>query len=588
MNVMRLKFRGGDERKRNCMMRIPTILLLLLFMTGTAMAQEWITDILRGRGVRGPYTLRWAKIEERSESVFVDGRWQLRNIDYTIDFQSGQLVFKQPVRTDQEIRVNYQMIRNVSIANAQPDVPVQIGLARVGGAELGVTGRVASADPEEHSLLGLYGNWSAANTNADVLYLSRYPNRSHQTAEMLRVRGGGSSGGITTSILYSRAEKELGDTREYGILRGQEVLQADIGWSPNAQWSTRFGWQQSSVLETPNHLRQRWNAALGYQGSGWSVQAERMMIAETGKAFQQTDRTALQANLTSNVRIKLDHLETQTENALAAQKTQVSLSADTTRGGVNLSHQVQEAGDQESTRTQVGLNARVNRVTGQVGLEQQTTNETVIRAASVQVGGKLDPRLQVGGEYRVREDAGQMRGIEMRLQPLQNLQLSMHHRQYEGLNDYWLQSQQFAWQFYALPNLSLIGSFIERPEDRHGRIQASQKHTHQLNWQVSGFDLQLGYAEAQNLAQPENARTYSLNIQRRLDPATLFRVCYQQTDIFNDAFLREATLKLGLTRRLGWLDLSLEAGATLPRSEHHSWSNQKPVYTGSAKLGVKF
>lgn len=588
MKVMRLIFVGGDESKRNCIMRIPTILLLLFFMTGAAMAQEWMTDILRGRGVLGPYTLRWAKIVERSESVFVDGRWLVRNTDYTIDFQSGQIVFKQPVRLEQEIRVNYQIIRSVSSANAQPDVPLQVGLARLGGAELGVTGRVASADPEKNSLLGLYGNWSAANTNADALYLSRYPNRNRQTAEMMRLKGGWSSGGITTSILYSRAEKEFGDTREYGILRGQEMLQADIGWNPNAQWSTRFGWQQSSVLETPDHLRQRWNAALGYQGSGWAAQAERTMIAETGKAFQQTDRTALQANLTSNVRIKLDHSETQTENAPTAQKTQVSLSADNARGGVNISHQVQEAGDQESTRTQVGLNARVDKLTGQIGLEQQTANETVSRAASVQVGGKLDPRLQIGGEYRVREDAGQMRGIEMRVQPLQNLQISMRHRQYEGLNDYWLQSQQFAWQFRALPNLSLSGSFIERPEDNQGRIQAAQKHSHQVNWQVSGFDLQVGYAEAQNLAQPENARTYSLNVQRRLDPATLFRISYQQTDTFNDAFLREATLKLGLSRRLGWFDLSLEAGATLPRSDHHSWSNQKPVYTGSAKLGVKF
>lgn len=569
-------------------MRVSIILSLLLFTISAATAQEWITDILRGRGVLGPYTLRWAKVVERSESVFVDGRWLLRNTDYTIDFQSGQIVFRQPVRTDQEIRVNYSIIRSVSQANAQPDVPLQVGLARLGGAELGVTGRVTSADPDKNSILGLYGNWNAANTHADALYLTRYPNQGRQAAEMTRLKGGWSSGGIRASFLYSRAEKEFGDTREYGILRGHEVLQAELGWNPNALWSTRFGWQQASVLETPDHLRQRWNAALGYQGNGWAAQAERIMVAETGKAFQQTDRTALQANLASNVSVKLDHAETFTENAPTAQTTKVSLSADNARGRVNISHQVQEAGERESTRTQVGLNARVDRISGQVGLEQQTTNETVNRAASLQVGGSFDPRLQVGGEYRVREDAGQMRGIEMRVQPLQNLQISMRHRQYEGLNDYWLQSQQFAWQFRALPNLSLSGSFIERPEDNQGRIQASQKHTHQLNWQVSGLQLQLGYAEAQNLTQPENERTYSLSVQRKLDPATLFRVSYQQTDTWNDAFLREATLKLGLTRRLGWLDLSLEAGATLPRSEHHSWSNQKPVYTGSAKLGVKF
>jgi hypothetical protein len=567
-------------------MRVPIILFLLLFMGSTSSAQEWITDILRGRGVLGPYTLRWAKMVERTESVFVDGRWLLRNTDYTIDGPSGRIVFKQPVRTDQEIRVNYQIIRNVSQANTQPDVPLQIGLARLGGAELGVTGRVASADTEKNSILGLYGNWKAANTHTEALYLTRYPN--HQTAEMMKLTGGWSSGGINTSLLYSRAEKEFGDTREYGVIRGQEVLQADIGWNPNAQWSTRFGWQQASVLETPDHLRQRWNAALGYQGTGWSAQMERAMIAETGKAFQQTDRTALQANLTSNVQIKLNHSETQTENAATSQQTQISLNADNARGGINVSHQVQETGNQENTRTQIGLKARVDRVSGQVGLEQQTTNETVSRAASMQVAGNLDPRLQVGGEYRVREDAGQMRGVEMRLQPLQNLFLSMRHRQYEGLNDYWLQSRQFEWQFLALPNLSLSGNFTEHPEDNQGRIQAAQKHAHQLSWLVSGWNLQMGYAEAQSLTEPANERTYRLGLQRKLDPATLFRVSYQQTDIYRDAFLREATLKLGLTRRLGWLDLSLEAGATLPRSEYHSWSNQKPVYTGSAKLGVKF
>ncbi len=67
-------------------------------------------DLLRGNGTRAGYLLRYGNIVPESERVMVDGRTLRRNHDYSLDYATGTLVFTEPVRTTQTIRVYYRYV----------------------------------------------------------------------------------------------------------------------------------------------------------------------------------------------------------------------------------------------------------------------------------------------------------------------------------------------------------------------------------------------------------------------------------------------------------------------------------------------
>ncbi len=65
-------------------------------------------DLLPGNGTRGGYLLRYAPVVPDSESVYVDGKRLTRDVDYWIDYSSGNLAFAQPVRRLSSIQVYYR------------------------------------------------------------------------------------------------------------------------------------------------------------------------------------------------------------------------------------------------------------------------------------------------------------------------------------------------------------------------------------------------------------------------------------------------------------------------------------------------
>jgi hypothetical protein len=69
---------------------------------------ESAADLLPGNGTRGGYLLRYAPVIPGSESVYVDGKRLTREVDYWIDYRSGNLAFAQPVRKLSSIQVYYR------------------------------------------------------------------------------------------------------------------------------------------------------------------------------------------------------------------------------------------------------------------------------------------------------------------------------------------------------------------------------------------------------------------------------------------------------------------------------------------------
>ncbi len=90
------------------------------------------SDLLPGNGTRGGYTTRYAPIVPDSESVYLDGKRLLREVDYWIDYASGSLVFAQPVRRLSAIQVSYRYDPNgkrEQIVGTMPILSLSFGQA---------------------------------------------------------------------------------------------------------------------------------------------------------------------------------------------------------------------------------------------------------------------------------------------------------------------------------------------------------------------------------------------------------------------------------------------------------------------------
>lgn len=81
-------------------------LVLVTFETPS----QIVTDTFQGNNSPGPYFLRRSPIIEGSEQVRVDERPLRRGVDYTIDYNYGQIMFATPIPPTSTIAVSYESV----------------------------------------------------------------------------------------------------------------------------------------------------------------------------------------------------------------------------------------------------------------------------------------------------------------------------------------------------------------------------------------------------------------------------------------------------------------------------------------------
>ena len=81
-------------------------LVLVTFETPS----QIVTDVFQGNNSPGPYFLRRSPIIEGSEQVRVDERPLRRGVDYTIDYNYGQIMFATPIPPTSTIAVSYESV----------------------------------------------------------------------------------------------------------------------------------------------------------------------------------------------------------------------------------------------------------------------------------------------------------------------------------------------------------------------------------------------------------------------------------------------------------------------------------------------
>jgi len=547
-----------------------------------APAQELITETITGRGVAGPYTLTWSRVIERSEIVLREARWLVRDTDYWIDYAAGQIRFAEPLRVGQTVRVSYRIQSGVSQRNASPDVALETELARWGPAALSLRGRVASDPNRPTTDLGLRATWQEQGREGEALYLLRNP-RGDDAPALLQLRSQWRTDtGWHGAFRFSRVDTDFGDAKPYGLASGQQSAEANLLFQPDAHLRTRLQWSLTEPLSAGAPAQQRWNAGLDYQLQQMRVSLERHIAARGNQPTQATDRAVVQMRPTDAVQLQLEH-QTQTQGERATQQTQVRTQLGQ---AVELRHRT--LNDSQQGRTEesgVAMRFGTPTVQGSVGLEQRWREDAQHHTAQLGVQAQLDPRLRLSGEYEAIEGAGQMHGYHLQAQPTSGLQLSLQAREYQGLRGLHLRSQQVQVDWQLSSGLSLSGQLAQSPLHQ-GAPQPVQREQYQLRWRQGAWDIEAGYIEQSQLGQSLIERRYLLGVRRRLDAYTLLGLSYQQSEWERDAFLREAALRLGLTRQLAGFYLALEAHLQLPRID--AQPQQRPNYSGSLRLGVQF
>ena len=377
-------------------------------------------------------------------------------------------------------------------------------------------------------------------------------------------------------------DTDFGDAKPYGLASGQQNAEASLLFQPDANLRTRLQWSFTEPLSAGAPAQQRWNAGLDYQLQQMRLTLERQIAALGNQPTQAVDRVAVQMRPAESVRLHLEH-QTQAQGERTTQQTQVRTQLGQ---AVELRHRTLDDSQQGRTEESgVAMRFGTPTVQGTVGLEQRWREDAQHRAAQLGVQAQLHPRLRVGGEYEAAENAGQMRGYHLQAQPTDGLRLSLQAREYLGLRGLHLRSQQAQLDWQLGGGLSLSGQLALNPLHQ-GAPQPVQREQYQLRWRQGVWDIEAGYAEQNLLGQSLTERRYLLGVRRRLDAYTLLGLSYQQSEWERDAFLREAALRLGLTRQLTGFYLSLEAQMQLPRID--AQPQQRPNYSGSLRMGVQF
>lgn len=546
-----------------------------------APAQELTTDTITGRGVAGPYTLTWNRLAERSEIVLVETRWLVRDSDYWIDYAAGQIRFAEPLRVGQTARVSYRIQSGASQRNTNTDVALETELARWGPAALSLRGRIAGEPNRPTTDLGLRATWQEQGREGEALYLMRNPRDDAPALLQLRSQWRTDTG-WQGAFRFSRVDTDFGDAKPYGLASGQQNAEASLLFQPDANLRTRLQWSLNEPLRAGAPAQQRWNAGLDYQLQQVRLSLERHIAAQGNQPTQAVDRVAVQMRPAESVRLHLEH-QTQAQGERTTQQTQVRTQLGQ---AVELRHRTLDDSQQGRTEESgVAMRVGAPTVQGTVGLEQRWREDAQHRAAQLGVQAQLHPRLRVGGEYEAAENTGQMHGYHLQAQPTDGLRLSLQAREYQGLRGLHLRSQQAQLDWQLGGGLSLSGQLARNPLHQ-GAPQPVQREQYQLRWRQGVWDIEASYAEQNQLGQSLTERRYLLGVRRRLDAYTLLGLSYQQSEWERDAFLREAAVRLGLTRQMAGFYLSLEAQMQLPRID--AQPQQRPNYSGSLRMGVQF
>ncbi|MBU1026478.1 MAG: hypothetical protein KKA31_01990, partial [Candidatus Margulisbacteria bacterium] len=103
-------------------------------------------DAIAGIGSRGPYNLSQPNIVPESERIEVDGKLYVRDLDYKINYQSGQIIFGINISETSQIKADYDYNLMVTPTRPESKYPTQLVLGTTYLRESAKAGSVSNTN----------------------------------------------------------------------------------------------------------------------------------------------------------------------------------------------------------------------------------------------------------------------------------------------------------------------------------------------------------------------------------------------------------------------------------------------------------
>ncbi|MFH1826045.1 MAG: hypothetical protein ABH823_01985 [bacterium] len=161
---------------------------------------SWESEAISGFDSRGPYLISQTNIISGTETVEVDGKLVIRDLDYTLDYKLGQIIFNSEISSTSQIKISYQFSQMALPAVAATKFPKQI---KVGATYLKEYAKAGDSTATAATIDNISG--STIISNDYHIYL---PNRPLTTSESSAI-----SISIAGQILTAEVDYAIPTTR---------------------------------------------------------------------------------------------------------------------------------------------------------------------------------------------------------------------------------------------------------------------------------------------------------------------------------------------------------------------------------------
>ncbi|MHB0997883.1 MAG: hypothetical protein ACYC27_01445 [Armatimonadota bacterium] len=224
-----------------------------------------VTDTIKGRNSKGPYTLSWRPIANDSEQIVVDMHIMQKGDDYNIDYLSSMIAFKSPVGAASTIKVQYRYDPALAVQNKSSlNLPLSLDLLKKDNVGLQFIGLYKQADSSKTSsdlaVIGLTGNTKAksAEMNSMFLYNPGLPGNQVPDDSSFLDRSAMKFGGtaktdnfqLTTSYLH--VGELFGASKEYQLQQGTDVMDIAASFAASKSLNLASAFKQSESLTGAN------------------------------------------------------------------------------------------------------------------------------------------------------------------------------------------------------------------------------------------------------------------------------------------------------------------------------------------------
>ena len=609
-------------------------------MAGVALSAEnrnvAQSELLFGRGTKGPFLLHWKGIRANSESVNKDGILLTRDQDYTFAADSGILVFTEPIRSGQTVRVSYRIDTPEAAENATDSaLPLSMELFRSGSNRLifqtqlgianGSVGKVAGGTAPGMQYLG--GIRFAKNSNLS-------------TGLFLDLRGGDwlARSGLNLSqkttlnsaefaFAYARAGSEFNQQKTSGLTAGRESMEATGAFKlmqgvmlnsyvrQLTDLRSKVGHENESDFSPIGDVTHEYGAslafALGSQGKLETGRIQSLLVSPAGaETLTVSDTLKLERALDKRTQIiagyeaqASDSDKTKPGSETYAQSTSLGVTTRPIEGYLftgNYRNTLGTAGVSDAANVRMeatpfkkwkDLRLRTNWDDQFQADGARRVREAVVDLPTLKYG-----TVKLSGGVRQFQRPGQQRFtglLDASFQPARSVQVSGGVRLRNGTaadgapdpnapNTY-----DVKMAYVPLRSLRFTGNLTRNP-GMDDTVRTAQQQAFGLETDIGAATLRGKYGTEDEYTADKLSQLVELGLDLRFSRFTTFTTSWQERSDFGDAFNLSNTLSFGLRHELGSLfNLNL-GGSFTTHGQNGIADPSKTEIRGEAKLGIKF